>query len=333
MPRVLVFGATGYLGQAVTQALVRSGLHTVYGLCRSARKAQALAASEVTPVVCEDPANTPGPYLDAVRRSRIDVVVDCTAAYGDSAKFLAGVKAAGQERLDAFRAEGVAAPPKMGFIYISGAWVHGAADAPVSDLDPVGTQSAPTPALGLVAWRPELERQVLAARDVLDVLIFRPAQMHGRSSAGWGALWGPIAQAVADGRGHVQLPVAPTSQSPVIHVDDVASAVCLGAGKISLLGGTSVYPVFDLVSTTENIRDILSAFARALAATKGKGGNLGPELELELVGPGDNPFLQALGATVMYDSARARELLGWEPKRNGLVKAMDIYARSWEASQ
>ncbi|OAL19107.1 hypothetical protein AYO22_10055 [Fonsecaea multimorphosa] len=279
MPRVLVFGATGYLGQAVTQAMVRSGLHTVYGLCRSAHKAQALAACEVTPVVCEDPANTPGPYLDAIRQFRINVVVDCTAAYGDSARFLADVKAVGQEQLDAFSAKegggggGVGPPPRMGFVYISGAWVHGESDGAVSDLDPVGTASGPTQPLALVAWRPELERQVMAARDVLDVMIFRPAQMHGRASSGWSALWGPIARAVADGKSHVQIPVAPTSQSPVIHVDDVASAVCLGVGKISLLGGgPSVYPVFDLVSTTENIRDILAAFARAVS--KAKGGRL-----------------------------------------------------------
>ncbi|KIW98850.1 uncharacterized protein Z519_00513 [Cladophialophora bantiana CBS 173.52] len=153
--------------------------------------------------------------------------------------------------------------------------------------------------------------------------------MHGRSNSDWTALWGPIAQAVADGKSHLQVPVAPTSQSPVIHVDDVASAVRCGLGKISLLGGTSVYPVFDLVSTTENIRDILSAFARALSSMKGQGG----KLELELVGPGDHLFLQPLGATVQCDSARARELLGWEPKRNGLVKEMGIYAKAWEASQ
>ncbi|EXJ75999.1 uncharacterized protein A1O5_00507 [Cladophialophora psammophila CBS 110553] len=329
MPRVLVFGATGYLGQAVTQALVRSGLHTVYGLCRSASRAQSLATSEIIPVMCEDPVNAPDPYLRAVRSFRIDAVVDCTAAYGDSAKFLADVKTVGQERLETFRAEGVAVPPKISYIYISGAWVHGHSDVPVTDLDPVGAKSAPTQPLPLVAWRPELERKVLAARDVLDVLIFRPAQMHGRSSSGWTALWGPIAQAVADGKSHLQVPVAPTSQSPVIHVDDVASAVCRGVGKVSLLGGTSVYPVFDLVSTTENIRDILSAFARALSSTKGQSG----KLELELVGPGDHPVLQAPGATVQYDSARARELLGWEPNRNGLVKEMGIFAKAWEANQ
>ncbi|KIW98851.1 uncharacterized protein Z519_00514 [Cladophialophora bantiana CBS 173.52] len=148
MPRVLVFGATGYLGQAATQALVRSGLHTVYGLCRSASKAQSLTASEIILVMCEDP-------LNAVRSFRIDAVVDCTATYGDSAQFLADIKKVGTKE--------VAAPPKISFIYISGAWVHGNSDGPVTDMDPVGAKSAPTQPLHLVAWRPELERKVLAA--------------------------------------------------------------------------------------------------------------------------------------------------------------------------
>lgn len=330
MPRILVLGATGYLGQSVAQALVRSGLHTVYGLCRSSQKAKSLAAQEVIPVICEDPASKPEPYLSTIRKSRIDVVIDCTAAYGDSAKFLASVKEVSQERLGTFKDEGVVKGPKMGYIYTSGAWVHGDSDdGHVSDLDPVGTKSAPSPSLDLVGWRPELERQVLAASDVLDVLIVRPAQMHGRSSSGWSALFGPIAQAVAEGKSQVQLPVAATSQSPVIHVDDVAEAICRGVGKISLFGGSSVYPVFDLVSTMENVRDILSAFAQAISKNRGKG----DKLDLELVGPGDNAFFKALGSTVKFDSARARELLGWEPKRGGLVSHMEVFAQAWEASQ
>lgn len=329
MPRVLVIGATGYLGQPVTQALVRSGLHSVYGVCRSPQKAKSLAAVEVIPIICEDPANNPEKFLDALRKFKIDVVIDCAAAYGDSTKFLHSVKTVGKERIDTFKEEGVALPPKMGFIYISGAWVHGDSKGGVTDLDSVGTASAAARPLDLVAWRPELERQVLASRDVLDVLIFRPAQMHGRSSSGWSAFWGPIAQARAEGKTHLKLPAAPSSRSPVIHVDDVAEAICRGAGRISLFAGTSVYPIFDLVSHTENIREILEAFAESVDIKEEGTGRL----ELDLIGPGDNAFLKALGSSVECESSRARELLQWEPRRKGLLNAMDMYAAAWKASQ
>ena len=88
MPRVLLFGATGYLGSAIARSLIASGNHTVYGLSRSSGKASALAAQEIVPVVCPDPANDPEPYLDAIRKYKIDIVVDATAAYGDSRTFL-----------------------------------------------------------------------------------------------------------------------------------------------------------------------------------------------------------------------------------------------------
>ncbi|KAJ9604993.1 hypothetical protein H2200_010382 [Cladophialophora chaetospira] len=329
MPRVLVLGATGYLGQSVTQSLVRSGLHDVYGICRSSSKAKILAAIEVSPVISEDPANAPEPFLAAIRRSNIDVVVDCAAAYGDSAKLLAHVTKAGKERLDAFKAEDITSPPRLGYVYVSGGWVHGDSDRLVSDLDPVGTASAATKPLDIVAWRPELERAVLASRDVLDVLIFRPAQMYGRSSSAWGALWGPLANGIKDGKSSITVPAPPNSQSPVIHVDDIADAISLGVGKISLLGGTSVYPVFDVVSSTENIRDVIDAFAKALLADEGKSS----DLKFDFVGPGDDVYLKALTATVRCNSSRARELLGWEPKRVGLVSKMEVYAGAWKAGQ
>jgi nucleoside-diphosphate-sugar epimerase len=326
MPRILVLGATGYLGSSVSQSLLLTGQHKVYGLCRSASKASSLYASEIIPIICSDPANTPQPYLDAIRREHIDVIVDCTAAYGDSAKFLSHARDIGRERIERFKAEGIDHPPRLGYVYLSGAWVHGDSWDSVSDLDPVGTSSARTPPLDLVAWRPELERMVLAARDTLDVLIFRPAQMYGRASSAWSALWGPIAQAVSSGETSLKVPAPESSKSPVVHVDDVADAICRGVGRIQLFGGTNVYPVFDLVSTTENIRDILEGFAKAVwSEGKGEG------LKLEFVGPGDDVYLKALGSTVVFDSARARELLGWVSRRNGLVRGMGVYAAAWKA--
>ena len=84
MPRILLFGATGYLGSAIARSLVLSGNHTVYGLSRSSGKASALAAQEIVPVVCPEPAKDPEPYLAAIKKHGIDIVIDATAAYGDS---------------------------------------------------------------------------------------------------------------------------------------------------------------------------------------------------------------------------------------------------------
>ena len=63
-----------------------------------------------------------------------------------------------------------------------------------------------------------------------------------------------------------------------IHVDDVANAICLGVGRTALFSGTGLYPVFDLISTTENIQDIVEAFVQAVKQGDGIGlgtGDLG----------------------------------------------------------
>ena len=51
MPRILILGATGYIGNNLCNLLVRSGQHTVYGLARTPEKAKWLARQEIIPVL------------------------------------------------------------------------------------------------------------------------------------------------------------------------------------------------------------------------------------------------------------------------------------------
>ncbi len=51
MLRVLILGATGYIGSALAGSLLRSGQYTVYGLGRSEAKAKQLAVAEIIPVI------------------------------------------------------------------------------------------------------------------------------------------------------------------------------------------------------------------------------------------------------------------------------------------
>jgi NAD(P)-dependent dehydrogenase (short-subunit alcohol dehydrogenase family) len=151
MPNILVIGATGYIGQAVASALVRSGNHTVYGLARSDEKAKLLTSLEVIPV--EGSIKEPAKYLELIHSAPIDIVVDVAAAFEDSKIVLEDLKKAGKECLDRATAAG-ARSPKLGFIYGSGIWVHGdAGGAPVSDLCPVGASFSRGKTPTIVAWR------------------------------------------------------------------------------------------------------------------------------------------------------------------------------------
>jgi nucleoside-diphosphate-sugar epimerase len=325
MPRILVLGATGFLGSAIARALLLSGNHTVYGLSRSAAKSPLLAAQEVTPIVCPDPAKDPQPYLSAIAKYRIDVVIDATAAYGDSLQFLTNIANASRSLLSTFASDKITPGPKLGYIYISGAWVHGSSPQHVTDRDPVGVTSAPSPPADLVSWRPALERAALAARDVLDVCVIRPAQMYGYTSAAWYPAFAPIAEAVRAGAPSVQLQFPEHATVSLCHVDDVADAVRCAAEKIELIAGTGVYPIFDIVGSNENLRGLLQEFADVM-------GSSGKRTKVELTGEGDDVYLKALGSTVKYSSARAKQILGWAPRRGELTIGMEVYARAWESS-
>ena len=120
MPRVLIIGATGYLGNNLAALLVRSGQHTVYGLARTPEKAKQLARQEIIPVICPDPINESSTYLDVIRSARIDVVVDVASANLGSHTLLRDIKRVGQGRLNAYRDAGIKGPKLRVFYLLLG---------------------------------------------------------------------------------------------------------------------------------------------------------------------------------------------------------------------
>ncbi|KFY48758.1 hypothetical protein V495_01058 [Pseudogymnoascus sp. VKM F-4514 (FW-929)] len=314
MPKVLIVGATGYLGKRVASVLVRSGQHHVYGIARDEVRSKYLALQEVTPIVCTDPINDPTPYLSAIREHHIDIVVDVSGAGPESSKILEDVKKIGEERLQANKTPGTNAGPKLGFVYCSGTWVHGSNEKLVNDLDIAGRGGTTLPRR-LVAWRVGLEDTVLASSDVLDVAIIRPALIYGYESTIWTSFILPLAHAARIGStDSIQVPLEADAKPGLIHVDDVAAGFKVIVERLTLINGSSTYPVFDLVTSQESMRDIFAALASAW----------GYKGEINLVGAGDNLFAEAMSTTFRGSSARAQQLLGWKPTRlNGFVGDME----------
>ena len=266
MPRILVLGATGFIGSALASSLLRSD-HKVYGLARTPAKANQLARLEIIPVLGS--VQDSNAYIQLIKTAHIDVVVDCAGANQESAKILSDVKAAGEERLK----QGGA---KLGFVYTSGMFVHGSSPEPCSDLDPVGTEYAKAKPPRMVAWRPQIERDVLGARDVLDTVVVRPAMLYGREHAFWSSFFGPVLEAATRGDGEaVKITLDPTSRPSLVHVDDAAEGFRCAVEKLPLISGTGVYPVFDLITSQESMRDIFDSFGKAVQL---KGGGRASEV-------------------------------------------------------
>ena len=319
MPNVLIHGATGTVGGALASQLLRSGNHTVYGTARTPDKARSLAGEEIIPILCPDPLDAGQAWHDAVRKHHIDVVVDATTANDGSLKILDAVKTLGRERLDNAQKEDLAPPQKLGFVYTSGVWVHGNTRAPVTDLESVGVASSPAPAVDLVQARPGWEQAVLKSRDILDVAVVRPAMVYGRSSWIFDSFFGPIYG--AKGVASVQVPLNEGVTPCLIHADDVATGFQAVIERMALFGGSGVYPVFDLSTTNEDLSTITKAAAI----------ELGYEGKIDFAGPGDNIFYKALNTNQNISSARAKQLLGWEPKKIGFLPNVSTYVMAWKA--
>lgn len=320
MPNVLILGATGYIGFPLTQSLLRSGNYTVYGLARTAAKTKQLVQNEIIPIIGD--VSDPSTFTPLIASTPIDIVVDATDAYEHACRIVNALITVSKSRMETLGKEATATP-KLGFMYISGTWVHGSPTGSVSDLHPIGTSlSKGTPAR-VVGWRPKHEQAILAARNVLDVAIARPGEIYGRESPLWNSYWGPLiaASQSKSSAGSIKLPVGPEARPPIVHIDDVASGLHATVDRIHGLLGS--WPVFDLVSETVLVSEVVEGVRAVLGVTT----------ELEYIGTQGNRFYEAMGLVSNSESGRARIILGWEPKRRGFLMNLALYVAAWKEAQ
>lgn len=198
--RVLLTGATGYVGSAAAEALRAAG-HEVAGLARSDEAAARLEAAGL-----------------AARRGDLAEPESVAPAVADADALVHAAALAGDVDAAAVGAmlrmlEGTGRP----FVYTSGAWVLGSTRGAAADED------APTRPAELVAWRPAVEDAVrsASARDVRGVVL-RPTVVYGRG----GGTPGTMARS-ARRRGVVRYVGDGSQRWPFVHVDDLAELYVL----------------------------------------------------------------------------------------------------------
>jgi nucleoside-diphosphate-sugar epimerase len=281
--RVFLTGATGHVGSAVLDGLVRAGF-SLTALVRSLETAERLIARGVTPQL----GNLASSATFAGVAESCDVVVH--AGYEQSKRGPEIDKNAISVLMGA-AARRVARGLPTTLVYTSAMWVLGDTSAPADETTP----AKPTP---YVAWRTGHEQLVLdLARSAgVRAAIVRPGLLYGRPRGIIGDLLrdasNGLVRVVGDGANHW----------PCVYDRDLADLYVRLAGD----GGASgVFHATD--EADECVGDIVEAIARHLPVRPDVRHMPLDEARTKL-----GPYADALALDQIVRSGRARAL-GWAP--------------------
>ncbi len=279
--RVFLTGATGYVGSAVLDALIRGG-HRLTAIVRDPEKAERLKARGVTPVVGE--LGTPSTFAAAI--DGVDAVVH-TALEG-SARRVHKDREAIKTLLDALNRHSVGTNPT--FIYTSGIWVLGSTTRPVDE-------SAPLDPADYSAWRPAHEQVVLeAGTNGVRTVVVRPGIVYGGSR-------GIVSDLLKDALNGLVRVVGPgKNRWPTVYDRD------LGDLYLKLLQSPDARGIFHANDEgDERVNDIVDAIADHLSQRPDVRHMPLPEARRKL-----GTYADALALDQRVRSPRAKAL-GWTP--------------------
>ncbi|WP_017298809.1 SDR family oxidoreductase [Nodosilinea nodulosa] len=283
---VLVTGATGYIGSAIARALPSAG-HTVIGLARSEAAAKKLETLGVRPLA----GDLHQPQTLAQAAHHADAVIHA-ASTGD-AQMANAERLAVNIFLDSLAGTG------KPFIYTTGTWLLGNTGDRLTD------EAAPLDPTPLIAWRAELEAQVLAACDrQIRTIVIRPALVYGRGG-------GLVAMLVESGHQHgvVQFIGSGDNRWTLVHVDDLAR--CYVAALERASAGSLFIAADRQVVTLREIAEAASYAANIPGRIQAW-----PLDEARLA---MGPFADALALDQQVSGEKARTALSWQPQAVSLL--------------
>jgi nucleoside-diphosphate-sugar epimerase len=300
---IFVTGATGYIGSAVLDALIRGG-HQVTAMARDKEKAERLAARGATPVVSD--ISTPKRFLPAVKAA--DAVV--YAAADTSPKRVAIEKQALETMLGAQAQASQVDGKARTFIYTSGVWVLGRA---VKGAD----ESAPLDPPEHVSWRPAHEDLVLSAfSSTLRTVVVRPGIVYGGGR-------GIVADLIKDALNGLVRVVGPgKNRWPLVYDRD------LGDLYLRILESPTAAGIFHANDEEdERVSDIVEAIAAHVPQK--------PDIRFMPMAEAHKKFgtyADALALDQKVRSPKARAL-GWTPTQTGVINSVARLVEEFRNSQ
>ncbi len=305
--RIFLTGATGYVGSAILDALVRGG-HAVTALVRDHEKAALVAARGGHPVLGNlgEPASFRG--AAEAHDGYVHAAIDKASGRGPAVERLALETILAAARRP--RTAGRSVPHRRFVIFTSGIWVIGSAPEPVDE-------EVPLDPIRLAAHGPEHERMVLdAAGEYLRTVIVRPGVVYGGGSG----IVGDMFKAASNGL--VRVVGDGNNRWPLIYDRDLADLYA----RLALHPDASgVYHAND--EGDERVNDIVSAISPYLAVR--------PDVRhvpIEEARSKMGPYADALALDQVVRSPRARAL-GWSPTLHSVGGNAARLLEEWRASR
>jgi nucleoside-diphosphate-sugar epimerase len=298
--RVFLTGATGYIGSAVLDALLRAG-HRVTGIVRDPEKAARLTARGATPIIGELGA----PKSFAAALADADAVIH--TAFESSPRGIEKDREAIDILISALTSSPASASPV--FIYTSAIWVIGSTTKPADEATPLD----PSPH---VAWRPEHEQRVLdAGSNGVRTVIVRPGIVYGAGR-------GIVSDLLKDALNGMMRVIGPgKNRWPTVYDRDLAD---LYVRLLQAPDARGIYHAND--ETDERVNDIVEAIAEHLTQRPDIRHMPLPEARRKL-----GPYADALALDQRVRSPRAKEL-GWAPSLSSITanvpRLFEEYRRS-----
>jgi nucleoside-diphosphate-sugar epimerase len=303
--RIFLTGATGYVGSAVLDSLVRNG-HEVTALVRSRDKAEQVSHRAVRAVVGE--LSRTDLYAPAAEECDAIIHTALDSKHGPAMDRLAidTLLAAAGRRADAGK--------PAAFVYTSGTWVLGNTTGKADE-------DAPIDPPGLVRWRPEHEQIVLSAcrGKALRTMVLRPGIVYGGARGIVGDLLkdalNGLVRVVGTGRNHW----------PCVYDRDLADLYVRLVTDDSAIGTFHANDEAD-----EKVDEIVEAIARHARMRPDVRHVPIDEARAKL-----GPYAEALALNQIVRSPRAKAL-GWSPTLHSVAgnvaRLLEEYRNTREAA-
>lgn len=297
--RIFLTGATGYIGSAALDALVRAG-HDVTAIVRTPEKAKGVEARGAHPVV-GDLSNP-----DSYRQEAEDHDGYVLAAVDHSARKVDVDRSSIETLVALARAR---RPPTV-LIYTSGVWVIGKAVHPAHEDVPVNPSAN-------VAFRPAHERLVLdAAGHGLRTAVVRPGIVYGGGSGIIGDLFKDASN------GLIRVIGEGENRWPLVYDRDLASLYVRLVGQTEASG---IYHAND--EGDERVNDIVNDIAAHMPVR--------PDVRhvpMEEARHKFGPVADAMALDQVVRSPRAHAL-GWVPTLRSVAGNVPGLLEEWGAAR